>query len=475
LSDHTATAAESAAPRTFGADVARFGAAIAVAVALGAVQVFVLPRRVDVATYGQYRLYLVYFGYLGILSFGLADGAFVRWAGQPPGVIREEWRRVLLWLFTVQGTVLALALAAALTITGSLPRTYIIAFAVSALCSNVALLMSYALQAAGDFQGAGQIAVLSPAIFVATMLVVPLNTLPAVLAAHIGSAGLAALAGIVRVARIVSPAAGAETARDPLRISPLVGMGVPVLGANLAAVASQFADRVLVSLAVPMTSLAMYGFASSVSVAAGFATQTLSRVALSHAARRGPDERARVLSGVYDLMIAGYGVALAGLPLFEHIVSISLPAYVLALPIVRALVCGSLFGIATHVVLVGTLQSYGMVRRQFALELGGAALVVIACSIALYAAVPLWGVAAAAAAAAAAIWVAGVILVRRSVPAAREQRTIRFAILGMAQIGALLAALVFVDGWMRQTVLYLVLASVPTVLAARAARAHWRR
>ena len=113
-----------------------------------------------------------------------------------------------------------------------------------------------------------------------------------------------------------------------------------------------------------------------------------------------------------------FGVAIAGVPLFEHIVARVLPAYVPALPIVRALVIGSLFWIAVHVVLVGTLQSHGLVRRQFALELVGAALVITACSATLAAHLPLWNVAAASTIAAVVTWGLGVAFVNRVVPVA---------------------------------------------------------
>ena len=71
----------------------------------GAVQVFLIPRRLDVLTYGHYRLFLAYVTYLGLLQFGLVDGAFVRWAGRPRGLIRREWPRVAGWLLAMNGAV----------------------------------------------------------------------------------------------------------------------------------------------------------------------------------------------------------------------------------------------------------------------------------------------------------------------------------------------------------------------------------
>jgi O-antigen/teichoic acid export membrane protein len=460
-----------AASSTVGRDVLRYGAAVAVAVALGAVQVFVLPRRLDLATYGEYRFFLIYYGYIGILHFGLADGAFVRWAGMPRGTVRAEWPRVLAWMIALQGVMVALAVGLG-TAAPPLERTYIVGFTAAALCANVATLMSYALQAVGNFQAAGLVAVLPPAVFVTGVLAAGPRTLGAVLATQVTALAVAATVGIVAVARIRDARAAAGRAPSP---GSLVRVGLPVLGANLAAGVSQFADRILVSVSVPTTSLALYGFASTVMVAASAATQTLSRVALSHAARRPGATRATVLDGVYDLIAMGFGGALTMLPLFEYLVERTLPTYAPAIPIVRALVVGVPFWVAVHVVLVGTLQSYGKVRRQLALELAGTALVLLACGGCLMLGGPLWTVAAASSAAAIVIWGVGVTLVHRWVPESIGGHAPRFAARIAWQGTAVLAVALLPGPWAIRSLAYVLLAALPTFGAMRAARAQWRR
>jgi hypothetical protein len=182
-----------------------------------------------------------------------------------------------------------------------------------------------------------------------------------------------------------------------------------------------------------------------------------------------------MLDGVYDVVAVGFGVALAGLPLFEFAVRRALPAYEDALPIVRALALGTPFWIALHVVLVGTLQSYGMVRRQFAIEVVGTALVLAACGACLALHAPLWTVAGAGTAVAVVTWSMGVAFVRRWVPDAATQHAPRFAWRIACQGGAAMAATALAPRWIASTVAYALLALIPTLLAARSARAHWRR
>ncbi|MDB4915864.1 MAG: hypothetical protein JWM95_3508 [Gemmatimonadetes bacterium] len=454
---------------TPGRDLVRFGVAIFVASTFSAVQMFVIPRRLDVATYGHYRLFLMYVGYAGLLHFGLADGAFLRWAGRQPGIIAREWRQIGRWLLAVQGVVLLVALVTTLATADPFARVALIALASTTLFVNLASLASYALQGAGNFRDAGRVAMLANGLFVAFVVVVPTHTLTVVLTAYVASCAVSALYGAICVARVAHEHAGENSSPDQPVLGVLIRTGLPVLGANFAAGLSQSVDRLLVSFATPITSFALYGFAATVSVAGSSATQALSRVALSHAARRPAIERARFLGGFFDIIASAFGAGLALEPPFERLVAVSLPAYVGALPILRALVVGMPFWVATHVVLVGTLQSYGAVRRQLLLELFGVAFVVTGCSVCLGTHQPLWVVAGAATAAAITTFGVGVRIVRRAVRAS-EQHSARFAVVTAMQGGALLVALASTQSWMLQSLAYAALALVPTGFALRRAR-----
>ncbi len=456
--------------RSLGRDIARFGTAIAITVALGAVQVFVIPRRLDVTTFGEYRVFLVYFPYFGLLHFGLADGAFVRWAGRAPGEIHREWRRLFVWVLALEVALLIAVTLAAVNLPASLAMTFIAAFVVCAMFANLSTLAGYALQAAGDFRRAGVVAVAAPASFVAVVLLVPMHSLVAVIGTYAGSLALSALIGSVMLVVLPRDAAPADRA-TPLAPGELVRTGSHVLGANLAAGLAQSIDRILVSFAVPIASMALYGFASSVAVAGISATQTMQRVALSHAAWRTGEDRARFLGHFYDLTLAAYGSALVLVPMFEHIVARTLPVYVDALPIVRAFVAGAPFWIALHVVVVGTLQSHGLVRRQFAVELGGALLVLVACAACLWMHTALWVVAAAGTVAAIATWIAGVEIVNRALPAAKTQGARRFFIVCAAQTAAMAIAMSSGLAWNWQMAVYAALAAIPTIGEIRRAKA----
>lgn len=460
----------------FGSDVVRFGTAILFVLALNVVQVFIVPRRLGIEAFGEYRVFLLYIGYLGVLHLGLVDGAFLRWVGRPLSLIRREWPIVLRRLALMQAPVLIAAVLAYAFATEQLTRTYLVAFGTCAVAANITAFASFTLQAAGDFQGAGRVTALQPALFAIAVVVLPLVSLSAMLSTFVATYAVSAAVGLGRLSGVTRSAPLDEPMPSdlaPLSFREFVISGLPVLGAGIATGLAQYADRILVSFALPVAAFAFYGFASSAMALAGVARQTLSRVALTHAARRDGESRAHFLDGMYDVIAVCYGGALIGEPLFEFVVARVLPRYVESLAIVRALIPGALFWVATTVVVLGTLQTYGNVRRQFAVSVVCAILAAAGAAAALVAGAPLWGIAAAASLGTAIGWFVGVVLMHRIIHDARLASAWRFLGLAAVQSFGLAAALALTGNVLARTALCALIVAAPTVVAARAARSLW--
>jgi O-antigen/teichoic acid export membrane protein len=450
----------------FSRDASRFGGAVAVTTLLGVIQVFAMPKLLDVPTFGAYRIFLVYFGYAGLLHAGIADGALLRWAGRPLAAVRVEWRVVLRWILALQLAAIVIATAAAILITDPTIAWVIAGLGLAAAAVNVWSISTYALQAAGDFRWAGLLTIWPPLFFLLSVASVPAGyrTLPVVLALYAASQATAAGAAALRVRR----GSGAETLVGPTippRARELLRLGTPVLFANFAAGLAQSADRVLVSIFTSVTRFALYGFASSALVAANAATQALARVALPHAVRRPAEGRAAFLDGFYDVITVGAGAGLLAYPTFEWVVARFLPAYIPGLPIVRALVVSAIFWIALNVVVVTTLQAFAAVRTQLAIQLVAAALVAIAAGVTLAATDDLAAVAWATAGASAAAWVVGVSITRRRVPHASLAPAMTFAWRTAVQAIVMLAALTIAAQPLARTAIVLV-GIAPTLLHA---------
>jgi len=460
----------------FGSDVVRFGTAILFVLALNVVQVFIVPRRLGIEAFGEYRVFLLYIGYLGVLHLGLVDGAFLRWVGRPLSLIRREWPIVLRRLALMQLPVLIAAVLAYAFATEQLTRTYLVAFGTCAVAANLTAFASFTLQAAGDFQGAGRVTALQPALFAAAVVVLPLASLSAMLSTFVATYAISAVVGLGRLSGVTRAASLDEPMPSdlaPLSFREFVISGLPVLGAGIATGLSQYADRILVSLALPVAAFAFYGFASSAMALAGVARQTLSRVALTHAARREGETRAVFLDGMYGVIAACYGAALVGEPLFEFVVAHVLARYISSLAIVRALIPGALFWVATTVVVLGTLQTYGNVRRQFAVSVVCAILAVIGAAAALAAGAPLWGIAAAASVGTVIAWFVGVLLTHHVIADARLASAWRFLGLVAVQSFGLGAALLLASNVVARTAICALIVAGPTFVAARGARSLW--
>jgi O-antigen/teichoic acid export membrane protein len=453
----------------FGSDILRFGSAVVLALALSVVQVFIVPRRLSVEAYGEFRVFLLYIGYLGVFHLGLVDGAFLRWVGRPRSLIRREWPVVLRRLVVMQLPVLAIAGAAYAFGSTGLPRVYVIALTTCAVAANLASFAGFSLQAAGDFTGAGRVTALPTALFAGVIVFLPIASLQTMLFAYIASFGLTAVLGIGRLNYLTGAAPIDDRALDtlpPMSFRSFMVTGLPVLGTGIATGLSQFADRILVSIVVPVSTYAFYGFASSTMAFGGAVCQTLGRVTLAHAARRSGAHRVALFEWTYALIATLVGLGLAAEPTFEVVVARLLPKYAGALPIVRALIPGTIFWICTSVVVLGALQTYGFVRRQFAVSILGTMLVATASGYALAVNAPLWGIAAAASSATTATWIVGTIVLQRAVPEATRNAAARFLMITMIQCGGLAVALALFNGLLQRTLTYAAIAAAPTWLAS---------
>ena len=299
-----------------------------------------------------------------------------------------------------------------------------------------------------------------PGLFVAAILIVPVHSLGVTLAEYVGAWLGAAGVGTIRLVRVTTATGGNQAVGDSLSYRSLVRVRMPVLGANLAASLAQFGDRILVSFSVPIRIFALYGFASSVMVAASAGVHALSRVSLSHAAAaRRRATRAVFLGELYDFLGVGFGIALAGIPLFEHLVAWWLPAFDAGAPdrsrarYRRANLGRDSRRCCRHApdVWVGS--------ATIRCGTGQRALVAVACGAAIVAHAPLWAVAAAASGAAVIAWGTSTWFIRRVIPDARSHHSLRFIIIVAAQAGALAVAIASARNWLLESLIYIILAA----------------
>lgn len=458
--------------RQFIRDASTFGGATIAVAVLGILQVFLVPRLLDVESFGFFRIFLLYGAYIGLLHFGLADGALLSWAGRPLAQVASEWRLLNRRMLAIQGAVATLALVAALLVPRPAESHIVAALGIAALLGNVTALAIFALQGAGDFRWAAAVVVAPPALFLATLLVVPpaWRSLDAALAAWLAGQAAATAIGLVRM----WTSARSSVVSHPPALRRLFGIGTPTLAANFAGGLAQSIDRIILSWAIPVTQFALYGFAASALFAANAATQGLTRVTLPHAARLDPARRRQFFERIQDLILSGYGIGLVAYPAFEAVVRVWLPSYVSALPLTRALAVGTLFWTAGQIVQTNAFRVAERYGWQLVASLVGVVLVGIATGATLLLSLPLWAVAGAASAGMTLGWVVGAAILGQVSPAQAPRGEARFLVIGLAQAGAVIVATVWWQSLVPATLTYLILGAAPTLLALRWLRAEGR-
>lgn len=474
MSDSALSADAKSSARELRRDVSVSGAATVIGAALGVLQVFLLPKLLDVRTFGLYRIFVLYSSYIGLLHFGAADGALLRWAGNPLSRIAGEWRTLSRWTYVVQLILLGVALAAAMALMVRAPDASVILIALGcwAVASNPLVVSQYAFQAARDFTRVGVITILVPAVFVAGVVALPARyrSLPEVLAFYVlGQTAAAAVsfAPIWRAGRRPSD----PPLMPPMRINNLLRVGAPLTAANLVTGLSQSIDRLFVSWTAPVTLFAQYSFASSVFFAASIGNQALSKVSLPHVSAARIADRPALLAHFADILLCGYAAGLAAYPSFEAVIAAFLPAYRPALPIMRAMLIGALFLVATQVVVNTGLQAAGRVTTQLFTAVGAAVAVGVLTGATILVHAPLWAVAAAGSTGLAMGWAFALLATYRVAPTHVPARSMGFAASGLAVAAAVIAATTY-TGAALATLIYVAIA-VPLVLPAVLRLRRW--
>lgn len=137
--------------------------------ALLAVLLLVLPKFVDVSTFGYVQLYLFYVTYLSYVTLGISDGLFIRFSGIPLHEIPSE---VVSGHFRVLAAALACLVPCAVALIGTLVRgPQAVVLSVALLSTSIYLLRSlltFVYQAAGDAQPFARSTLMERALWVLT-------------------------------------------------------------------------------------------------------------------------------------------------------------------------------------------------------------------------------------------------------------------------------------------------------------------
>ncbi len=351
-------------------DLATMSSGTAFAALFNTLLVFLIPRLVSVEDFGYWRLFLLYTGYAGLLHMGFADGALLRWAGRPLEEFRHELAPSMQFVLWQHLAVLVPAsLAFALLLPSPLNVIGIAVFVVSWIM-NSTLVLQYALQSARLFRPVA-IATAAPAGgFVFLAFLWNLRGAPGFREMII--LYCTAWAGALVYLWVQTRPQGNSLSLDPSWSlgKTCILLGWPVVLANVGFGLVQSADRLVVSIALPIFDFAQYSLAASTMFVPVAAIATVYRVFFSHVAAVQHEDRAKVYSRASKFLLLAWSLLLPYYFVLEVLVRHILPKYAPALPIARILLLGVIFLAGIQVLHMSFAYLYGKQRQFLVLTIG---------------------------------------------------------------------------------------------------------
>jgi O-antigen/teichoic acid export membrane protein len=350
-------------------DAISFSTASLLFLVIYGVSAFVVPRLVSVETYGVFKLFLLYGGYVGILHFGSLDGALVRWAKEPSTLVRREFPAVLMTAVVSSGAAVALASAVWIFVAPARGLWIVaVALVLYTLATNAITTVQFSMQAERRFRELSALSVLQPALFLAVLLISNATgrvTEQRLLGAYITSTVLTLTVYFVKTRGNVdwrSPSVS-----DAARLSRVhYRSGVFILLSNLGLNLVLGLDRLFLSTRFSLRDFAIYSFAASIFYGVCLMIQAVSKVVFPYVSQQtySPEQRSSLLRA-QRAVLAVWAVGLTAYFPADWLIREFLPAYVGAIPVLRIVLLGIGAVAVTQIVHSNYFRAFGQERRMF--------------------------------------------------------------------------------------------------------------
>ncbi|HEX3351887.1 MAG TPA: hypothetical protein VHS34_03625 [Terriglobales bacterium] len=383
------------APAHISRDLLVMGAGTLLGVLFGILQVFLIPRLVDVRNYGYWRLFYLYASYAGLLHIGMADGALLSWVGKPLDFIGRDLPTALrflilqLLLFACLGSLIPLWLL------HRAPEARFVGVAALgfAVVFNLAALFQYALQAGRHFVPVA-IAVAAPlGLFVALSFVWSRYRQPD-FRLLIGFYFLSWIVILAFLWGSVRPYLSGTVSGTWECGTRYLAIGWPVVLANAALGVVQSADRLVLSSAVSIYDFAQYSLAASTMMVPVTLIAAVAQVFFPHFAAADKHRHREKYGQTSRLIALSWSVLLPYYFFLDFFVHRFLPRYVSTLPLARTLLLGVLFLAAIQILQSNVFNLYGKQRHFLAYSIGAVAVSIALTATAILVFHSLWLVAA---------------------------------------------------------------------------------
>jgi O-antigen/teichoic acid export membrane protein len=351
-------------------DVATMSGGTGLAATFNVLLVFLIPRLVSVEDFGYWRLFLLYTSYAGFLHFGFADGALLRWAGRPLEKFRHEVGPATRFVFWQHLALLSPACVIVALLVPSPLKSIAIATMFYALIVNLATVLRNSLQAARRFKPVALATAASTGAFVFLASLWELRAAPSfhalIVLYCVACAGV--LVYLWTRVRPERQFCSSDSAWSLGKTCIVLGWPIALSNGGLGVV--QSADRVIVSLVLPIRDFAKYSLASSMMFVPVTVIAAVYCVFFSHVAAVGHESRARVYAHASKFLLLAWSLLLPYFFVLEVFVRWFLPKYSTSLPVAGILLLGVIFVAGIQILHLSFASLYGRQRQFLFLTVG---------------------------------------------------------------------------------------------------------
>ena len=266
--------------RAFARDAFVHSASNVLYLCITAVTTFLLPRIVTVRAFGLYRLFLLIAGYMSVIHLGTLDGALIRWAKNPRGLIHREVPPVATFMLGVEFAILIPVCIIAFLYLDRPKALMVLAVALITIVVNALSLGQYILQATRRFDALSALTVVLPAILLTFIL--------GLIGLHqTGATGIVSASLLANAAVVVLYLAACKreftwrwpSFRETWSLARQhLHLGFTVMLANFVTVFIVSSDRLFVSARFPIEDFAVYSFAATIFYSVNLVMLAVARV-----------------------------------------------------------------------------------------------------------------------------------------------------------------------------------------------------
>jgi O-antigen/teichoic acid export membrane protein len=361
-------------------DVATMSGGTGLSAMFNVLLVFLIPRLVSVEDFGYWRLFLLYTSYVGFLHFGFADGALLRWAGKPLEEFHHEVGPSIRFVFWQHVALLSPACLIVAFFVPSRLKLIAIATILFALTINIATVLQNSLQAARRFKPVALATAANTAGFVLLASLWELRATPSfrVLIVLYCTSWVGVLVYLWTRVRPVRLHYTSDSAWSLGKKCVVLGWPIALSNGGLGLV--QSADRISVSLVLPIRDFAKYSLASSMMFVPVTAIAAVYCVFFSHVAAVEHEGRARVYAHASKFLLLAWSLLLPYFFVLEVFIQWFLPKYLTSLPVAGILLVGVVFLAGIQILHMSFASLYGRQRQFLFLTVGA---LVVSFSVAL--------------------------------------------------------------------------------------------